>query len=198
MEQQKYELSKEQQRLLRTLRQAKKIAAEDLSEKIGRSKSWLAQVERGAVRSIRKNELVTLLANYMDCSEEKIESSGILHNFLKHSLIAPLTQTEQQLQQEIKDISTTFSEYLKIALPDEQRDRLTYIHFLLRCMQQYPGITSLFLENFFPLYDILEYYKELPADQMFTNLTKMMARLSDFMKSELDIAEALTENTDPS
>lgn len=52
---------------LRKLRNEKEIIVEDLSERIGKSKGWLAQIENGRLATIKEDDLNKIL-NILDYS----------------------------------------------------------------------------------------------------------------------------------
>jgi transcriptional regulator with XRE-family HTH domain len=48
-----------------------KLTAEETSEKIGRSKSWLAQIENGRLSSIKKSDFIKLVSLFLDISSDE-------------------------------------------------------------------------------------------------------------------------------
>jgi transcriptional regulator with XRE-family HTH domain len=58
---------------LRTLRNKNGIIAEDLSERIGKSQAWLAQIENGRLATIRQDDLKKIL-DILDSSIDEFET----------------------------------------------------------------------------------------------------------------------------
>ena len=87
----KYELGSEHLSYIRKRRKDLKIPAESLSEQIGKSKSWLSQLERGVFRSIKKTDYVNLLRVLYAPYPEYYSDEHLLREFFNDAANASLT-----------------------------------------------------------------------------------------------------------
>lgn len=92
----KYQLHPDHYRLIRNKRKELRISAENLSEQIGKAKSWLSQLERGVFATVKREDLLRLLrvlyASPIDQDEELL-----LRQFFNDVSNSYATQTKEDI-----------------------------------------------------------------------------------------------------
>lgn len=80
----KFHLYDKHRQLLKDWRsdKGKGYSAEEVSEMLGHHKSWLGQIERGRLVSIKDTDLTKLLSILLDIPEDKIASGDYIDNFI--------------------------------------------------------------------------------------------------------------------
>ena len=80
----KLHLYDKHRQLLRDWRcdKGKGYSAEEVSEMLNHHKSWLGQIERGRLVSIKEEDLIKLLSILLDTSEDEIVSNDCVDNFI--------------------------------------------------------------------------------------------------------------------
>ena len=192
MEPKKYKLSPDVRTQLRFLRQQNNLAAEDVSVELGKSKAWLAQIERGKLFTIKKADLIELLKMYTNYSEYEILHNGVLENFVQTGFALESAPQSKEWYDEIEIIKDYFYHYLNNCSDDSERSvQIAYIHALLRCMHDYPGAISLIFENIITLESILENYSSLSHDKYLSRVSSLTKKLSTILNSELRDSDSL-------
>lgn len=183
----KFELNEKSRKELRTMRKKSKLTIEEVSAKLGKSRAWLGQIERGDLKTIQKNDLVELFKLYTDYPEEQIRYTDIIDNFIEEGILYTECPEAYNWYEEINFITNYFFEYFdKSASDEEVSDKLIYIHSLLRCLKDHSGATTLFLENFPLLERIFENYDELPADQYLSRFMKLTKKIQAILQEEIN------------
>lgn len=192
MEQKKYKLTPDVRTQLRFLRQQSNLAAEDVSVELGKSKAWLAQIERGKLFSIKRNDLLELLKMYTEFSEYDIIHNGVLENFVQTGFAVESAPESKEWYDEIEIIKDYFYHYLNDCGNDNERlVQISYVNALLRCMNDYPGAISLMFENIITLETILENYSSLSHDKYLSKVSSLTKKLSTVLNKALRDSDSL-------
>lgn len=93
----KYILTDVHREYLKTKRQALCLSAETVSEKLNHHKSWLGQIERGRLNSIKKDDFIKLLSILWHLPEEMIEQTNAVEQFYNNTLVTKKTPMEEVL-----------------------------------------------------------------------------------------------------
>ena len=80
----KFHLYDTHRKLLKEWRcdKGKGYSAEEVSEMLGHHKSWLGQIERGRLVSIKEDDLTTLLSILLDVPKDELIAKDCLNNFI--------------------------------------------------------------------------------------------------------------------
>lgn len=185
MEQKKYTLSVDIRTQLRFMRQSLNLSAEDVSVELGKSKAWLGQIERGKLLSIKREDLVELLVTYTNYNHNEILYDGVLDNFVTTGFALPDAPEDHDWYEEVDLIKDYFYGYLKNCTSDDEREtKLEPIHSMLHCLSNYPGVTTLFFQNFILLENILNNYTSLKQDEYFQRVSALTQKINSLLNDE--------------
>lgn len=189
MEQKKYKLTNINRNSLRLMRKEQKLAAEDVSTRIGKSKAWLGQIERGKLQSIKKDDLSELLSIYYSnttttITKEDIISKGFLDEFLNSGLPS---QEQDKLYSELCDINFAYLFYNCIEQAPTLREKeeiMEQIKFLSYCLETYPDAMNTIIFNSETLFYTLYFYSFVSNDTFCTKAKSFASKLSGFYNFE--------------
>lgn len=173
---------------LKELRKMKKIGAEELSTYIGHHKSWLGQIERGRLQSIKTNDLIALLSALTNYSQEAIINNGILVNFIEHGQIS--VDTNLDIKGEIDEMTCRLHSYLD-SHPDSIDDVLFDLNHFFICLSNYSGVMRLLLSQSSNLQEILDNYSSLSPDEYFSYTSNFINSIKSLINDEVIESEKI-------
>lgn len=135
-----YQLRECHRILLREKRRAKKIPAEELSERILKSKGWVAQIERGRIKSIHLDDLKRLL-EILDGSDsdetvrkflEESDPESAKYKMVNHKSFSDVNAkiyASIDFEKAIHRYLTDFSNEVRRQMDDAENDKRRYLLF---------------------------------------------------------------------
>lgn len=176
----KYTLNDNHREFLRKLRNSRQLSAEEVSEKLNHHKSWLGQIERGRLASIKKDDLDRLLSILLDNPLSLIKESNASDSFYTSSfepqevdnnilhklsdtideiLPTKLNSTSSYIKNKMKQITNIFCEEQK-STESQFINTMMGLGQFHRNVAENSNYSLLFLS--FPLDDIFRKYKDRP------------------------------------
>lgn len=176
----KYTLNDNHREFLRKLRNSRQLSAEEVSEKLDHHKSWLGQIERGRLASIKKDDLDKLLSILLDNPLSTIKEANTANTFYTSSFEPQ--EEDNNLLHKISDkiddilpkqynstssfIKSRMKKITQIYCEEQNNTESQFIHTMMGLNQhlanakENSNYSLLFLN--FPLDDIFRKYKNNP------------------------------------
>lgn len=165
-----YQLHECHRILLREKRRAKKIPAEELSERILKSKGWVAQIERGRIKSIHLEDLKRLL-EILDGSDsdetvrkflEESDPESVNYKLVNHKSFSDVNAeiyASLDFDKALYRYLTDFGNEVRRQMDEAENDKRRYlllraIKILSMNIKRVPDLTIVF--NSAPLFHLLE------------------------------------------
>ena len=176
----KYTLNDKHRELLRKMRNFRGLSAEEVSEKINHHKSWLGQIERGRLASIKKDDLDKLLSILLDNPLSSIIEFNSSDSFytsifetpeIDNNIMHKISNTINEILPVQYNSTSTFiksrmKKITNIFCNEQNNTHSQFIHTMMGLNQHLANVTEnsnyalLFLN--FPLDAIFKKYKDNP------------------------------------